>query len=92
MAEYPQNIQEAERSQKFVDMVVSNMNKAEDKLKDVFLRKLKKAIKDKRLKLDPANVEIYLEGMLSIILYFMDSLFILHNSSLHMSDNIQQTF
>lgn len=92
MAECSQNIQEAERSQKFVDMVVSNMNKAEDKLKDVFLRKLKKAIKDKRLKLDPANVEIYLEGMLSIILYFMDSLFILHNSSLHMSDNIQQTF
>ena len=63
MAEYPQNIQEAERSQKFVDMVVSNMNKAEDKLKDVFLRELKKAIKDKRLKLDPANVEKYLEGM-----------------------------
>ena len=63
MAECPQNIQEAERSQKFVDMVVSNMNKAEDKLKDVFLRKLKKAIKDKRLKLDPVNVEKYLEGM-----------------------------
>ena len=63
MAECSQNIQEAERSQKFVDMVVSNMNKAEDKLKDVFLRELKKAIKDKRLKLDPVNVEKYLEGM-----------------------------
>ena len=56
MAESLPNVQEADSPQTFEE-------KAEDKLKDGFLRKLKKAIEDEKLKLSPDNVKIYFEGM-----------------------------
>ena len=63
MAESLPNVQEADSPQTFEEMVVSNIKKAEDKLKDGFLRKLRKAIEDEKLKLSPDNVKIYFEGM-----------------------------